>query len=696
MTWEKRDKKWRAQLNHDKKRHSLGYYKLETDAALAHDEAAKQLKGPNTETNFASLKDYEKAKANELVKSGLSNENATTSSAIIAKVKQAISKQNSKRAGKSVGVGFSDGNEETEDESGWEDNTAVSTSTSTKKKKKSSEYVGVSYDKKNKRWMSQLMHDKKPLRLGYYTLETDAALAYDVASKQMRGSGARTNFTGLNDYEKGKKNELAKTGLSNDDAMTSSAIEAKVNEILRTSASIASAKTVEGGEALEEDLLKATSISLASPEDEDNAHSTKSAQLAALNNALAKKWAPYLPSMSGKDFLVGYQKSINGIIQQDLKPKANKEDVPTVSVDNVPTSTRTGLKINETFSAAESLTTMHNENDTVPRELPDNSTAEESCTQKMSNASPRCDGKQKPTTAKDAHLSQAKSLEGAQSSTTGTVLSTTSTTARLKQAKKPQLTRLTNSQVAELSLPYPVGCPVWSQFGEGSNVNSVHSFRTGIVTGVFMDFSAIGGFFYQVEFVGGEETKMVPDSQLCYAPRCPVTITSNDTTEIVQGEVLMGRAKSREGVTLLLKECLIKEQSTSNSRDISRLNQRLQDILDKLGTIQMTRHILASTYIGKSVKQLVTYHGGNNAVAHKARDLVTKWKAIAVAEKNQATNANTDPQNEICAFSYTILITKGGNQFHVEENVPSERVKYIRNEEQESSNSTITTATGLY
>ena len=117
MTWEKRDKKWRAQLNHDKKRHSLGYYKLETDAALAHDEAAKQLKGPNTETNFASLKDYEKAKANELVKSGLSNENATTSSAIIAKVKQAISKQNSKRAGKSVGVGFSDGNEETEDES---------------------------------------------------------------------------------------------------------------------------------------------------------------------------------------------------------------------------------------------------------------------------------------------------------------------------------------------------------------------------------------------------------------------------------------------------------------------------------------------------------------------------------------------------------------------------------------------------
>ena len=117
VTWIKRDKRWRTQLNHDKKRHSLGYYKLESDAALAHDEAAKQLKGPNAETNFASLNDYEKAKKNELAKSGLSIEDAMSSSAIVVKVKHAISKQTSKGAGKSVGVGFSDGNEETEDES---------------------------------------------------------------------------------------------------------------------------------------------------------------------------------------------------------------------------------------------------------------------------------------------------------------------------------------------------------------------------------------------------------------------------------------------------------------------------------------------------------------------------------------------------------------------------------------------------
>ena len=138
------------------------------------------MKGPNTETNFASLNDYEKAKKNELTKSGLSIEDAMSSSAIVVKVKHAISKQNSKGAGKSVGVGFSQGfssGNETEEESGWEDNTAAGTSTSTKKKKKSSEYVGVSYDKTNKIWRTQLSHDKKPLRLGYYTLETDAALA---------------------------------------------------------------------------------------------------------------------------------------------------------------------------------------------------------------------------------------------------------------------------------------------------------------------------------------------------------------------------------------------------------------------------------------------------------------------------------------------------------------------------------------
>ena len=664
---------------------------------MAYDVAAKQTRGSSAKTNFTTLNDYEKAKKSELTKTGLSNDDAMSSTAIVSKVTGEVSKKFTKSNESDEELEFS-GNDETEEKSDWSDNTAVSMPSSKKKKKSSSEYVGVYFFKRDKTWKSSIRRNNKAIHLGYYKLQSDAALAYDKALIQLQGSDAGTNFTGLNDYEKAKKSELAKSGLSNDNAMSSEAIGAKVNEILRTSASIASAKTVEGGEALEEDLLEATSTSLASPEDEDNLHSTKSAQLAALNDAMAAKWAPYLPSMSGDDFLVSYQNSINAIVQE-LKPKENKEDAPTVSVDNVPTSTSADLKMNEAFSAAESLTAMHDKNETVHREQPDKPTAEESCTQKMSNVSPQRDN-QKKAAAKEAHLSyQAKSLEGGQSSTTGTVQSTTSTTARLKQAKKPQLTRLTNSQVDELGLPYPVGCPVWSQFGKGSNSADVNSFRTGVVSGVFMDFSAIGGFFYQVKLVGGEDTKteMIPDSQLCYAPRCPVTITSNDTTEIVQGEVLMGRAKTRQDVVILLKESLIKEQSTSNTQDLSRLNQRLQDILDKLDTIQMTRHILASTYIGKSVKQLEKYHGGNNAVAHKARDLVTKWKAIAVAEKNQPTDANTDSQNEICAFVYTILIAKGGgNQFHVEENVPSERVKYIRNEEQESSNSTITTATGLY
>ena len=63
----------------------------------------------------------------------------------------------------------------------------------TTKKKKS--YVGVSYFKKTKTWRSKIFHNNKELHLGYYKLETDAALAYDVAAKQTRGTSAKTNFT---------------------------------------------------------------------------------------------------------------------------------------------------------------------------------------------------------------------------------------------------------------------------------------------------------------------------------------------------------------------------------------------------------------------------------------------------------------------------------------------------------------------
>ena len=112
------------------------------------------------------------------------------------------------------------------------------------KKKKRSDYAGISFE--YKKWRPKLMHDSKSFRMGSYKLETDAAFAYDIAAKQIRGSKAKTNFASLNDYEKAKKSELAKSGLSNDDAMSSAAIDVKVNEILRTSASIASAKTLKG------------------------------------------------------------------------------------------------------------------------------------------------------------------------------------------------------------------------------------------------------------------------------------------------------------------------------------------------------------------------------------------------------------------------------------------------------------------
>jgi len=208
-----------------------------------------------------------------------------------------------------------------------------------------------------------------------------------------------------------------------------------------------------------------------------------------------------------------------------------------------------------------------------------------------------------------------------------------------------------------------------------------------------MDFAAIGSLFYQVKLIGKEtkQIEMIPDGQLCYAPNCSVCITS--TSVGTQGKVLMGRAKSPEDAVLHLKELLLKE-SSSGTKDSNQVE--LLDIIDQLDQFQMTRSILSTTFIGKSVKQLVKSQTVNNVVTHKARELVNKWKEIAIAEKNNSDTTSHSSQDTSYTFFYTILIVKDANQFHIEENVPARHVKCIPMEENESSNSTITTATGLY
>ena len=61
------------------------------------------------------------------------------------------------------------------------------------KETKTSQYKGVSWDKFNRRWRAQLFH-KRPVSLGRFIYEKDAAVAYDKAAKKHFGEFAYLNF----------------------------------------------------------------------------------------------------------------------------------------------------------------------------------------------------------------------------------------------------------------------------------------------------------------------------------------------------------------------------------------------------------------------------------------------------------------------------------------------------------------------
>ena len=62
-----------------------------------------------------------------------------------------------------------------------------------KQKTCTSQYKGVSWDNKSKKWKAQICIDYKKHGLGFYEIEKDAAIAYNVAAKQLH-----SNFAFLN------------------------------------------------------------------------------------------------------------------------------------------------------------------------------------------------------------------------------------------------------------------------------------------------------------------------------------------------------------------------------------------------------------------------------------------------------------------------------------------------------------------
>jgi hypothetical protein len=64
-----------------------------------------------------------------------------------------------------------------------------------KRKDTSSQFIGVSFDKNYKKWVSQIVYQRKRKWLGRFDDEINAAKAYDEAAKKHHGEFARLNFT---------------------------------------------------------------------------------------------------------------------------------------------------------------------------------------------------------------------------------------------------------------------------------------------------------------------------------------------------------------------------------------------------------------------------------------------------------------------------------------------------------------------
>ena len=62
------------------------------------------------------------------------------------------------------------------------------------KRKSASQYKGVHWNKRDKKWYAHIGVDSKLKHIGYYDSEIEAAIAYNNAAKKYHGEFARLNI----------------------------------------------------------------------------------------------------------------------------------------------------------------------------------------------------------------------------------------------------------------------------------------------------------------------------------------------------------------------------------------------------------------------------------------------------------------------------------------------------------------------
>ena len=150
---EKNSKKWMAIIKCNQKNYYLGSFLRKEDAALAYDQKAYELYGPDAKVNFPQLS--------------------------LEEVKEKVSKlkEGSAKFTSDIHSRGRQGKQQT-----------VS---------KTSKYVGVSFDKRKKKWRVAINHKNKQYQIGYFSSEEEAALAYDKKAIELYGETARLNLPNL-------------------------------------------------------------------------------------------------------------------------------------------------------------------------------------------------------------------------------------------------------------------------------------------------------------------------------------------------------------------------------------------------------------------------------------------------------------------------------------------------------------------